>query len=73
MLTRLWKTWLFVAKKIGHLQSWALLALVYFVVMAPFALALRLFSDPLCLRGSRCWHSLPANDASRLHAASQQF
>ncbi len=75
MLKALWKGWLVVAKKIGQFQSRIILALVYFVVIAPFALGVRLFSDPLRLRGTPSWHWLPRDSQSTpsLDSARQQF
>ena len=74
MLKAFWRRWLIVAKKIGHVQSQVILTLIYFVVLAPFALAVRLFLDPMDLRGTRSWrwpqggHSTPSLDSVR-----QQF
>jgi len=58
MLSALWRVWLVIAKKIGHLQSFLVLTLFYFIVMMPFALAVRLFSDPLGLRETPSWRRL---------------
>ena len=51
-----------VAKKIGHFQSQLILALVYFVVIAPFALAVRIFKDPLNLQGAASWRWFSQDD-----------
>ncbi len=64
MLQVFLRGWLVVARKIGYLQSRILLTLVYFFVIAPFALAVRLFSDPLRLRGAPSWCSIPRGDKS---------
>ena len=71
MLRALWRGWLRIARKIGQLQSFVLVSLVYFVVIAPFALGVRLFSDPLGLRESHSWHGLPPYPAT-LNAMRQQ-
>ena len=75
MFKTLWRGWLVVSRKIGYFQSQLLLALIYFVVIAPFALAVRLFSDPLRLRGAPSWRWLPREDlsASSLNSVRQQF
>ena len=75
MLKTLWRGWLFVAKKIGEVQSRIILTLVYFVVIGPFALMVRLFSDPLCLRRDPSWHRLAQDgqSAPSLSSARQQF
>ena len=58
MLKNLWRGWLVVARKIGRFQSQLILTLFYFIVMMPFALAVRLFSDPLGLRETPSWRRL---------------
>ncbi len=54
----LWELWKRAAKKIGDFQARVLLTLFYFVVLAPFALAVRWGSDPLALKAGapRGWH-----------------
>lgn len=64
MLRALWRAWLVLARRIGRFQSLLILSFVYFVVIAPFALVVRLFSDPLGLRTARSWHWLPLGDES---------
>ena len=74
MLKVLWKGWKSVAKKIGAVQSRLVLSLFYFVVLGPFALAVRA-RDPMNLRSRTSWHGLPRRDASTnmLTALTQQF
>jgi hypothetical protein len=50
MLRRLWEKWKVVAHAIGNVQSRFMLLLFYFLVLAPFALGVRLLSDPLRLQ-----------------------
>ena len=75
MLRSLWKRWLVIARKVGEFQSRIILTLVYFVVMAPFALVVRWLSDPLRLRGDPSWQTYPGNGGSApsLNSARQQF
>ena len=75
VLRRLWNGWLVVARKIGHVQSQVILTLVYFVVIAPFALAVRLFTDPLGLRSAPAWHdpARPGGGAATVDSVRQQF
>jgi saxitoxin biosynthesis operon SxtJ-like protein len=75
MARALWRIWLVLVRKVGYLQSQLILTLVYFVVIAPFALAVRLFSDPLGLRRAPVGHWLPADRASTpdLGSVRQQF
>ncbi len=49
-LRRLWERWKVIAEKIGHFQARLILSLVYFVVVSPFALIVRISRDPLGLR-----------------------
>ena len=62
VLRTLWRGWLVVARTIGYFQSQLILALVYFVVVTPFALAVRIFKDPLNLRGVASWHWFSLDD-----------
>ena len=62
MLRALWQGWLIIARKIGYFQSQLILALVYFVVVAPFALAVRMFKDPLNLRRGGSWNWFSQDD-----------
>jgi hypothetical protein len=75
MVKALWRGWRVVARTIGYVQSRLILTLVYFMVIAPFALAVRLFSDPLGLRRAISWHWLPAESTStsNLESVRQQF
>jgi len=45
-----WRGWKRIAEKIGHFQARVLWGLMYFVVVAPFAVGLKLFSDPLRIK-----------------------
>ena len=58
----LWDGWRVAARKIGYVQSHLSLTLAYFVVLAPFALAVRLFMDPLRLRGASALQRFPEGD-----------
>jgi hypothetical protein len=49
-LRRWWEGWKAFAAEMGNYQGRLLLALFYFVVVTPFGIAVRLFSDPLQLR-----------------------
>ena len=41
-----------VAKEIGRVQTWLILTLFYFLLLAPLALIFRCVADPLRLRGA---------------------
>jgi len=45
-----WQAWKRVAEKIGHFQARVLWGLLYFVVVAPFAIGMKLLSDPLRIK-----------------------
>jgi hypothetical protein len=47
MLKRAWQAWKKIAHKIGNFQARILLTLFYAVLVLPFGIVVRLFSDPL--------------------------
>jgi hypothetical protein len=62
MLRRLWERWTRVAHSIGTFQSRVLLTLFYGLILAPFALGVRLLADPLRLRRQNRAHWLRHED-----------
>ena len=72
---RLWSGLKRLARTIGDWQARVFLTLVYFVVVAPFALGLRWAADPLSLkaRAPSRWRLRPATDATPLERARRQF
>lgn len=50
MLRRLWQAWKRIAHRIGNFQARVLLTVIYAVLILPFGLAIRFFSDPLRIR-----------------------
>ena len=52
-LQRAWKRWLIIAGIIGDFQARVVLSLFYFLIVLPFGLAVRLFGDPLRIKGTR--------------------
>jgi hypothetical protein len=50
MLKRAWAGWKKIAHKIGNFQARVLLTIFYGVLVLPFGLAARLFSDPLRIK-----------------------
>jgi hypothetical protein len=57
---RLWRGWKRVGRAVGMLVSRITVTILYFVVVTPFAIGVRLFSDPLELApGPTHWKSLP--------------
>ena len=52
-LMRLWGRWKIVAHAIGNFQARVILSLLYFLLIPPFGLLVRIFMDPLQLRQAR--------------------
>jgi len=50
MLKRLWEAWKRLAHRIGDFQARVILTVLYAVLVLPFGLVVRLFSDPLRIR-----------------------
>ena len=48
--TRLWPMWKAFSKRMGGFQSRVFLSFMYFIFVFPFALAVKLFSDPLAIK-----------------------
>jgi hypothetical protein len=48
-----WRGWTRIARRIGDVQARLLLALIYFAIVPPFALLVRLTADPLALSAGR--------------------
>ena len=72
VLRRLWEGWKRFGRKMGDFQARLLLTLFYFVILAPFALALRWGADPLGLKAAGGWQPVTrAGDA--LERARRQF
>jgi len=58
-LKAFWDAWKRVAHKIGNFQARVILTVLYAVLILPFGLAARLFSDPLKIK------TLPSNWTDR--------
>jgi hypothetical protein len=74
-LRRAWQGWKRIAEKIGHFQAKVLFSLLYFILVAPFALGVKLFSDPLRIKkqpGSSWWQEHPRQTLT-LEDARRQF
>ena len=72
---RAWARWTVIAHIIGNFQARVLLTLFYFVVLPPFALIVKLFTDPLGLReprGGSDWVVRPAAEPPE-RAGRRQF
>ena len=74
-MRNLWERWKRVAKRIGDFQARFILSLLYFVIIAPFALLVRWGTDPLSLKQStqKGWHSKAETKGSASQRATKQF
>jgi hypothetical protein len=50
MLKQVWQAWKRIARIIGNIQARVLLTIFYGVLVFPFGMAIRLFSDPLRIK-----------------------
>ncbi len=74
-LKRLWTKWKAVAQVIADFQARLLLTLFYFIIVAPFGLFVRGFSDPLMVKRAAehsMWSSKELQDPT-LDNARRQF
>lgn len=71
-LKRAWQAWKRIAHRIGNFQARVLLTLFYAILVFPFGMATRLFSDPLRIkRRPSQWLDHP-NDAHDFEWAHRQ-
>ncbi|MFC2016367.1 hypothetical protein ACFLUF_01505 [Chloroflexota bacterium] len=52
-LERLWQGWKDFSKRMGEFQSRIVFSLLFFILISPFALAVKAFSDPLGIKKHR--------------------
>lgn len=74
-MRRSWEWWKRVARKIGDFQARIILTIFYFVILGPFALAVRLGTDPLAIKANtlRGWHPKTEGKESLMEQAKRQF
>jgi hypothetical protein len=72
---RLWEGWKRFGRKLGDFQARLLLTMFYFVIAAPFAIRVKISSDPLSLapRTPKGWRPRVASPGSMLERARRQF
>jgi len=63
MFHRLWERWKSFARTLGNFQARLLLSVFYFLLLAPFGLGVKLFSDPLRLKKRAAPHWVPRTQA----------
>lgn len=74
-MRRLWERCKRVLRRVGDVQARVLLSLFYFVVLGPFALAVRCWSDPLAIKAGapRGWRERSISEAEPRDRATRQF
>ena len=73
-MKKLWENWKKLAKKIGDFQARLILTVLYFVIVAPFALVVRFAADPLSIkRHQQGWHAKTEPNGSPMDRALNQF
>jgi hypothetical protein len=69
-----WRMWKRIGRKIGDVQARLLLTGLYFVILGPFAIAMRWTSDPLTMKvGSAHGWQLRTERGMPAERARQQF
>ena len=74
-MRRLWEGWKSFAAEMGNYQGRLLLVIFYFVVVTPFGVIVRLFSDPLktkSIHSSSFWQN-QSETSSDIEEARRQF
>jgi len=72
---RLWEGWKKIARKIGDFNARVILTIFYFILLCPFALIMKLFTDPLEIKNKEHvgWHDKENNtELSVLEKATRQ-
>jgi hypothetical protein len=74
-LKRAWQAWKSFGRKVGDFQARLILSIFYFMIIAPLALLVRFFSDPLSLKPStvKGWIARPETQRTERQGASEQF
>ena len=74
-LRTVWDGWKRLARRIGDFQARVILFVLYFVIVAPFALVIRWISDPLAVKpGSPTgWRPRREAESDRASQARRQF
>jgi len=70
---RVWRYWKRIARRIGDIQARVVLTLLYFLPLAPFALAVKWGTDPMAIKRHTPKGWRPTGDAGYPAGASRQF
>jgi hypothetical protein len=71
-----WNAWKAFARRMGNFQSRVLMAFIYFVIVLPFGLGVRLLGDPLEIRRAKVdtnWHAKDLQIKPSVEEARGQF
>ena len=73
-IQRFWVWWKRIARIIGDFNARVILTLFYFIFLAPFALAVRLFTDPLSIKNKSApsWGIKPEAEDTLMEQARKQ-
>lgn len=75
LFRRLWEGWKKIARKIGDFNARVILTIFYFILLCPFAVLMKLFTDPLEIKNKEHvgWHDKENNtELSALENAARQ-
>ena len=73
IINNVWFRWKILAHRIGDFQSRLILSVFYYVFFMPFAMGVKLFSDPLRLNSVPSWLARCDLDDSSTHLVRRQF
>ena len=76
LLRRIWEGWKKIARKIGDFNARVILSVFYLVLLMPFAVLVKLFTDPLEIKKSagKGWHLTEDKPGvSPMEKAARQF
>ena len=76
LLRKIWDGWKKIARKIGDFNARVILTIFYLILLMPFALMIKAFSDPLEIKKSshKGWHTREENpDVTPMERAARQF
>jgi len=74
-MDKLWNRWKKISAKILDKEAGLILSILYFVLVAPFALILKTFADPLNLKSksNSFWFEKETDNVSGLEALKRQY
>ena len=73
LLKRLWRAWRAFGKRMGDAVGRIVMFILYFTIVAPFGLGVRLFSDPLKMRAVEPQWQPRIEETSSLTNAGRTF